>query len=720
MEIVFLFLHSQLSQGLIDDMSISYSVRSMNCFPCCAPKKGQSKRELGSPPPEPEPVTTVESPAEVKKQKPEEPMPPAAAATTTTAQAFTFRELATATKNFRQECLLDEGGYGRIYKGTIPTTGKNVAVMQLDRNGMQGKEEFLADVTELNALQHENLVSLIGYCADGDQRLLVYEYFSGRTLEERLFENKADEGTLSWFDRMKIVAAASKGLEYLHESANPPVIFRDMKASSILVDNDFNAKLRDFGIGKLSGGDKMSNGPPRIMGSYGYCAPEYVKGGQVNLKSDVYSFGVVLLELITGRRAVDTTKPNEEQNLVPWATPLFRDPKRYPEMADPLLNMNFPAKDLNQVVAIASMCLQEEADARPLISDVVTALSFLSTPPAPPPKSSAGEGEGGSVSRKGSRKSSSSRKSGELSQKSSKKSSLKELSQKSSKKSSSKDSSKKSSSRKSSIRDLGKSSKKSSGRVSSHKSSKESDDGSVSSSCRSSSVASEDERSLSGRSSMRLSTGSDHSSSRRSEDESRHLVERACSVGSSGCLRNRSLAPVRKPSLPHFLLPFCSRLILSAFGFTHLHKMDEWKRDAHIPAFGNWDFTNEFPITRYFECATQPRPLRYTSSSAETRLRSNPRALRNYSKQDTRNKGRRCQHVNANRGRVYDVSEQSKKPNGIKKHRQVHDTVPRTTKPVDEDLYKIPPELLHTSNKRKKIMGFISKCLVLLVCHEHC
>ncbi|KAK6645945.1 hypothetical protein PHAVU_L001750 [Phaseolus vulgaris] len=532
----------------------------MNCFPCCAPKKSLSKREHEPPPPEPVPVKAPE----MKKQKSDDQM--TVDPENIKVKAFTFRELATATKNFRQDCLLDEGGFGRLYKGIIPATGQIVAVMQLDRNGI-GKE-FLGDVAELSMLQHENLVNIIGYCSDGDQRLLVYELFAGRTLENRLFENKADEGPLSWYDRMKVVAGASKGLEYLHESADPPIIFRDMKASSILVDNEFNAKLRDVGMAKLSGADKMNNGPPRLMGTYGYCAPEYVRAGQVSMKSDVYSFGVILLELITGRRAVDTTRPNEEQNLVAWATPLFRDPKRYPDMADPVLNKNFPAKDLNQVVAIASMCLQEEAEARPLISDVVTALSFLSAAPvAAPRKSSAGESDGEAVSRKGSRRSSvdsqhgsdgqlppamsskPSRKSssrsrkgtdsgdgsvssssgkspGDLSHKSSKKSSLKLLSQKiseksseedlnrkSSKKSSTKDLSQKKSSKKSSI--LGhKSSKKSSSRVSSHKSSKDSDDGSISSSCRSSSVASDDD--VSERSSIRLADSINNS--RRTED----------------------------------------------------------------------------------------------------------------------------------------------------------------------------------------------------------
>ncbi|QCE07491.1 interleukin-1 receptor-associated kinase 4 [Vigna unguiculata] len=466
-------------------------------------------------------------------------------------RAFTFRELATATKNFRQDCLLDEGIFGRVYKGVIPATGQLVAVKQLDRNGI-GKE-FLGDVSDLSLMQHENLVNLIGYCADGDQRLLVYELFSGRTLESRLFENKEDEGPLSWFDRMKIVAGASKGLEYLHESADPPIIFKDLKASSILVDNDFKAKVRDVGMAKLFGADKMNNGPPRLMGNNGYCAPEYVRAGQISKKSDVYSFGVILLELITGRRAIDTTRPNEEQNLVAWATPLFRDPKRYPDMADPVLKRNFPDKDLNQVVAIASMCLQEEAEARPFISDVVTALSFLSAAPvAAPAPPSASESETGSVSRKGSRRSSVDGDgqlppavSSKNSRKGSKKSSLKLLSQKLSQKSSGEDSGRKSgkkshkdpsqkkSSRKSSLRGL---SHKSSKKSSSRKSSKDSEDGSVSSSCRSSSVASDDERSMSARSSMRLSQGSDHSdsnnSSRRTEDADHNLLDRTSTMES--------------------------------------------------------------------------------------------------------------------------------------------------------------------------------------------
>ncbi|GAB4841327.1 hypothetical protein Ancab_022053 [Ancistrocladus abbreviatus] len=218
------------------------------------------------------------------------------------AQTFTFRELATATKNFRQECLVGE---------------------------------------DLSPKQKP----------------------------------------LDWNTRMRIAVAAARGLEYLHDKANPPVIYRDLKSSNILLDKDFNAKLSDFGLAKLGPTGDKTHVSSRVMGTYGYCAPEYQRTGHLTVKSDVYSFGVVLLELITGRRAMDTTKPADEQNLVSWAQPFFREPKRFPDLADPLLVGDFPVKSLNQVVAIAAMCLQEEETARPFMSDVVTALSFLSTGP---------------------------------------------------------------------------------------------------------------------------------------------------------------------------------------------------------------------------------------------------------------------------------------------------------------------------------------------------
>ncbi|KAL5061235.1 hypothetical protein RYX36_032839 [Vicia faba] len=354
----------------------------MSCFPCFnsqRSKKSNSKREHGVAPPQ-ENNTLITKTPDIKKPKPEETTQ--VDTSNIQAQNFTFRELAIATKNFRQECLMGEGGFGRVYKGTIPATGQVVAVKQLDRNGIQGSKEFLVEVLMLSLLNHENLVKLIGYCADGDQRLLVYEFMSGGSLESCLLERKPEQPQLDWYNRMKIASNTAKGLWYLHDKANPSVIYRDLKSSNILLDNDHNAKLSDYGLAKLAGKDKMNVVPTRVMGTYGYSAPEYVRTGNLTLKSDVYSFGVVLLELITGRRAVDTTKSHDEQNLVSWAQPIFRDPKKYGDLADPKLKY-YPDKDLNQVVAIAAMCLQEEAAARPLMSDVVTALSFLSTSPPP-------------------------------------------------------------------------------------------------------------------------------------------------------------------------------------------------------------------------------------------------------------------------------------------------------------------------------------------------
>ncbi|KAJ8535665.1 hypothetical protein K7X08_023385 [Anisodus acutangulus] len=297
------------------------------------------------------------------------------------AQTFTFRELATATKYFRQEYLIGEGGFGRVYKGHLDKTDQIVAVKQLDRNGLQGNKEFLVEVLMLNLLHHSNLVNLIGYCADGEQRLLVYEYMPLGSLEDHLLDPQPGQPPLDWFTRMKIALDAAKGLEYLHDKANPPVIYRDLKSSNILLDKDYNAKLSDFGLAKLGPIGDKTHVSSRVMGTYGYCAPEYQRTGQLTVKSDVYSFGVVLLELITGKRAVDITRDGHEQNLVTWAEPILKDTSKYIELADPILEDDLPKKSFNQAVAIAAMCLQDDPAVRPLISDVVTALSYLGEEP---------------------------------------------------------------------------------------------------------------------------------------------------------------------------------------------------------------------------------------------------------------------------------------------------------------------------------------------------
>ncbi|URD84524.1 serine threonine-protein kinase, partial [Musa troglodytarum] len=304
-------------------------------------------------------------------------------------RVFTFDELSAATNNFKAESVLGEGGFGRVYKGHLEDANQDrrihllqdIAVKQLQRNGLQGNREFLVEVLMLSLLHHPNLVNLVGYCADGDQRILVYECMQLGSLEDHLLDLSSNKKPLDWSTRMKIAEGAARGLEYLHDIANPPVIYRDFKASNILLDEEYNPKLSDFGLAKVGPVGDKSHVSTRVMGTYGYCAPEYALTGQLTKMSDVYSFGVVFLEIITGRRAIDTSRPSNEQNLVHWAEPLFKDKKRFEEMADPLLEGNYPLKGLYQALAVAAMCLQEEAGNRPLISDVVTALEYLSGPP---------------------------------------------------------------------------------------------------------------------------------------------------------------------------------------------------------------------------------------------------------------------------------------------------------------------------------------------------
>ncbi|XP_019417399.1 PREDICTED: probable serine/threonine-protein kinase PBL7 [Lupinus angustifolius] len=296
----------------------------------------------------------------------------------TAAASFGFRELAEATRGFKEVNLIGEGGFGRVYKGRI-STGEVVAIKQLSLDGHQGFQEFVMEVLMLSLLHHSNLVKLIGYCTDGDQRLLVYEYMPMGSLENHLFDLNPGKEPLSWSVRMKIAAGAARGLEYLHCKADPPVIYRDLKPANILLDNEFNPKLSDFGLAKLGPVGDKTHVSTRVMGTYGYCAPEYAMSGKLTLKSDIYSFGVVLLELITGRRAIDGSRRPGEQNLVSWSRPFFSDRRKFTQMVDPLLGGNFPVRCLHQAIAITAMCLQEQPKVRPLIADIVVALEYLAS-----------------------------------------------------------------------------------------------------------------------------------------------------------------------------------------------------------------------------------------------------------------------------------------------------------------------------------------------------
>ncbi|PRQ40855.1 putative protein kinase RLK-Pelle-RLCK-VIIa-2 family [Rosa chinensis] len=296
---------------------------------------------------------------------------------------FAFNDLKLATRNFRPESLLGEGGFGCVFKGWIeengtapvkPGTGLTVAVKTLNHDGLQGHKEWLAEVNFLGDLVHLNLVKLIGYCIEDDQRLLVYEFMPRGSLENHLFRRSLP---LPWSIRMKIALGAAKGLAFLHEEAERPVIYRDFKTSNILLDADYNAKLSDFGLAKDGPEGDKTHVSTRVMGTYGYAAPEYVMTGHLTSRSDVYSFGVVLLEMLTGRRSMDKNRPNGEHNLVEWARPHLGDRRRFYRLIDPRLEGHFSIKGVQKAAQLAAHCLSRDPKARPLMSDVVEALKPL-------------------------------------------------------------------------------------------------------------------------------------------------------------------------------------------------------------------------------------------------------------------------------------------------------------------------------------------------------
>ncbi|KAL6882076.1 hypothetical protein ACP4OV_011548 [Aristida adscensionis] len=296
---------------------------------------------------------------------------------------FTFNELKSATRNFRPESLLGEGGFGCVFKGWIeengtapvkPGTGLTVAVKTLNHDGLQGHKEWVAEVDFLGNLQHPHLVKLVGYCIEDDQRLLVYEFMPRGSLENHLFRKSLP---LPWAIRMKIALGAAKGLAFLHEEAERPVIYRDFKTSNILLDADYNAKLSDFGLAKDGPEGDKTHVSTRVMGTYGYAAPEYVMTGHLTSKSDVYSFGVVLLEMMTGRRSMDKNRPNGEHNLVEWARPYLGERRRFYKLVDPRLDGNFSIKGAQKTAQLAHACLSRDPKARPLMSQVVEVLKPL-------------------------------------------------------------------------------------------------------------------------------------------------------------------------------------------------------------------------------------------------------------------------------------------------------------------------------------------------------
>ncbi|KAL5973321.1 hypothetical protein ACLOJK_029971 [Asimina triloba] len=300
-------------------------------------------------------------------------------------KSFTFSELKSATRNFRPDSVLGEGGFGSVFKGWIdentfaatrPGTGMVIAVKRLNQEGLQGHKEWLAEVTYLGQLSHSNLVKLIGYCLEDEHRLLVYEFMPRGSLENHLFRRGSYFQPLSWNLRMKVALGAARGLAFLH-SAETKVIYRDFKTSNVLLDSNCNAKLSDFGLAKDGPSGDKSHVSTRIMGTYGYAAPEYLATGHLTTKSDVYSFGVVLLEMLSGRRAVDKNRPSGEHNLVEWAKPYLTHKRKVLRVLDARIEGLYPLGAAVTAANLALQCLATEGKCRPTMDEVVATLEQL-------------------------------------------------------------------------------------------------------------------------------------------------------------------------------------------------------------------------------------------------------------------------------------------------------------------------------------------------------
>ncbi|KAL7172010.1 hypothetical protein ACSBR2_031661 [Camellia fascicularis] len=289
-----------------------------------------------------------------------------------------YEELKEATNNFEPASILGEGGFGRVFKGVL-SDGTAVAIKRLTSGGQQGGKEFLVEVEMLSRLHHRNLVKLVGHYTshDSSQNLLCYELVPNGSLEAWLHGPLGVNCPLDWDTRMKIALDAARGLAYLHEDSQPCVIHRDFKASNILLENNFHAKVADFGLAKHAPEGRADFLSTRVMGTFGYVAPEYAMTGHLLVKSDVYSYGVVLLELLTGRKPVDMSQPSGQENLVTWARPILRDKDWLEELADPKLGGKYTKEDFVRVCTIAAACVAPEASQRPTMGEVVQSLKMV-------------------------------------------------------------------------------------------------------------------------------------------------------------------------------------------------------------------------------------------------------------------------------------------------------------------------------------------------------
>ncbi|TYI56546.1 hypothetical protein E1A91_D11G218200v1 [Gossypium mustelinum] len=281
---------------------------------------------------------------------------------------YTLRELEVSTNGFADEKVIGEGGYGIVYHGILEDNTQ-VAVKNLLNNRGQAEKEFKVEVEAIGRVRHKNLVRLLGYCAEGAHRMLVYEYVNNGNLEQWLHGDVGPCSPLTWDIRMNIILGTAKGLAYLHEGLEPKVVHRDIKSSNILLDKRWNPKVSDFGLAKLLGSES-SYITTRVMGTFGYVAPEYASTGMLNERSDVYSFGILIMEIITGRNPVDYSRPPEEVNLIEWLKKMVAN--RNPEgVLDPKLPEKPTSRALKRALLVALRCVDANAQKRPKMGHII-------------------------------------------------------------------------------------------------------------------------------------------------------------------------------------------------------------------------------------------------------------------------------------------------------------------------------------------------------------